>query len=98
MNCNKLAHRIWEQAELVKAQQAGTQFAPTRFRTFVEHDTGLRRQVEMPKRVKPWWFTAENGKLALHVRYGSRALELAKGKFAIEVASDWDLAATLELI
>ena len=49
----------------------------------------------MPKRVKPWWFTAENGKLALHVRYGSRALELAKGKFAIEVASDRDLAATL---
>ena len=95
---NKLAHRIWEQVELVKAQQAGTQFAPTRFRTVVENDTGLRRQVEMPKRVKPWWFTTENGKLALHVRYGSRALELAKGKFAIEVASDRDLAATLELI
>jgi len=52
----------------------------------------------MPKRVKPWWFTAENGKLALHVRYGSRALELAKGKFVIEVALDKDLAATLDLI
>ena len=98
MRRNKLAHRIWEQTELVRAQQAGTQFAPTRFRTVEEKDTGLRRQVEVPKRVKPWWFKTESGKLALHVRYGSRALELAKGKFAVEVASDRDLAATLEQI
>ncbi len=98
MRRNKLAHRIWEQTELVKAQQAGTLFAPTRFRTVEEKDTGLRRQVEVPKRVKPWWFKTESGKLALHVRYGSRALELAKGKFAVEVASDQDLAATLEQI
>jgi len=41
MRRNKLAHRIWEQTELVKAQQAGTPFAPTRFRTVEEKDTGL---------------------------------------------------------
>jgi hypothetical protein len=42
--------------------------------------------------------TADNGKLALCVRYGTKILELAKGKYAIEVASDKDLLSTLETV
>lgn len=95
---NKLAKRLWEQAELAKAQQAGTQFTATKFRTVVENDTGLRRQVEVNKRVKQWWFTTDSGKLALSVRYGARLLELAKGKYAVELASEKELVPTLELI
>ena len=95
---NKLALRLWEQCELAKAQAAGTTFAPVKFRSVVEHDTGIRRQVEMPKRVKPWWFTTESGKLALSVRYGTKVLELAKGKVAVEVGGEKDLVPTLELI
>ena len=44
---NKLAKRLWEQIELAKAQQAGTTFAPTRLRSVVQNDTGLRTQVEV---------------------------------------------------
>ena len=95
---NKLVKRLWEQAELARAQQAGTHFAPTKFRTVVENDTGIRRQVETPKRVKPWWFVTESGKLALSVRYGTRVLELARGKVAVEVGSEKDLVPTLELV
>jgi hypothetical protein len=95
---NKLVKRLWEQAELAKAQQAGTQFTTTKFRTVVANDTGLRKQVEVAKRVKQWWFTADNGKLALSVRYGSKILELAKGKYAVEVASEKELVPTLEII
>ncbi len=95
---NKLAKRIWEQTQLAKAQQEGATFAPTRFRTVVDHDTGARRQVELPKRVKSWWFATESGKLGLCVRYGSRTLELAKGKFSVEVASEKELVPTLELL
>ena len=95
---NKLAKRLWEQAELAKAQQAGAQFFVTKFRSVVENDTGIRRQVEIPKRVKPWWFTTESGKLALSVRYGTKVLELAKGKVAVEVGTEKDLVPTLELI
>lgn len=95
---NKLARRLWEQMELAKAQLAGEQFTVTKFRCVVEQDTGLRKQVEVQKRIKQWWFTADNGKLALSVRYGARLLELAKGKFAVEIASDKELVPTLELI
>ena len=95
---NKLVKRLWEQAELARAQQAGTHFAPTKFRTVVENDTGLRKQVEVSKRVKQWWFIADNGKLVLSVRYGTKLLELAKGKWAVEVGTDKELVPTLELL
>jgi hypothetical protein len=98
MRRNKLVKRLWEQCELAKAQQTGTLFAPTKFRSVVENDTGIRRQVETPKRVKPWWFVTDAGKLALSVRYGTRVLELTKGKVAVEVGSEKDLVPTLELI
>ena len=62
---NKLVRRLWEQMELARAQAAGTQFAPIKFRTIADPDTGMRKQVEVAKRVKQWWFVAENGKLVL---------------------------------
>ena len=94
---NKLAKRVWEQIELAKAKQAGTQFVATKFRT-VTDSTGVRKQVEMNKRVKAWWFTADNGKLAICVRYGSKVLELAKGKYAIEVGVEKELVNVLEVV
>ena len=87
-----------KQAAAYAAMTTGTTFAPVKFRSVVENDTGIRRQVEIPKRVKPWWFTTESGKLALSVRYGTKVLELAKGKVAVEVGSEKDLVPTLELI
>jgi hypothetical protein len=95
---NKLVKRLWEQAELAKAQQAGTQFAPIKFRTLTDRETGERKQVETSKRVKAWWFTGENGKLSLSVRYGTKVLELAKNKWAVELANEKDLVATLDVI
>jgi hypothetical protein len=52
----------------------------------------------MPKRVRPWWFVTDAGKFALSVRYGTKVLELAKGKVAVEVGGEKDLVPTLELI
>ena len=94
---NKLGKKIWEQIELAKAQSTGNSFTTTRFRT-VQDEHGIRRSVEVPKRVRAWWWTAENGKLAINLRYGARAVELAKGKTAVEVGTVNDLIPTLELI
>jgi len=95
---NKLVKRLWEQAELARALTAGTQYVPTKLRTVLDNETGLRKQVQVNKRVKQWWFTAESGKLCLQVRYGVRVLELAKGKYAVEVGAEKDLVATLDVI
>ena len=95
---NKLAKRLWEQIELAKAQQTGTTFAPIKFRSITDTETGQRKQIEMTKRVKAWWFVAENGKLVLSVRYGTKVLELAKGKVAVEVGGAKDLVPVLEVL
>lgn len=95
---NKLSNRLWEQIQLATAQQTGTEFAPVRTRSYKDTETGIRKHVTAAKRVKQWWFTADNGKLLINVRYGARLIELAKGKTAVEVASTADLVPTLELI
>ena len=95
---NKLAKRLWEQMELAKAQQSGTHYTATKFRTITDNETGLRKQIETNKRVKAWWFVAENGKLSLCVRYGTKVLELAKGKHAVEVGAEKELVGVLDVI
>jgi hypothetical protein len=95
---NKLAKRLWEQIELAKAEQLGSQFAVSRFRSYTDKETGLRKQIETQKRIKAWWFVGDNGKLALAVRYGSKVLELAKGKYAVEVSAATELVPTLQVI
>ena len=51
--------------------------------------------MEAVKRVKEWFWINDAGKLNLAVRYGSKVLELAKGKNAIELASGEELIAAL---
>ena len=63
-----------------------------------DRDTGLRKQVEMPKRIRPWWFVTENGKVCVSVRYGSWTIELSKGKPSVEVGSADELVIALETI
>jgi len=95
---NKLSAKLWEQIQLARSQINGQPFVVTRFRSVKDRDTGLRKQVEMPKRIRPWWFVTENGKVCVSIRYGSWTLELAKGKPSVEVASADDLVVALETI
>jgi hypothetical protein len=94
---NKLNKKIAEQIQLARAHLAGTSYTSTRLRT-IRDDDGIRRMVEVPKKVRAWWWNAENGKIALNVRYGARVVEITKGKTAVEVATPNDLIPTLELI
>jgi hypothetical protein len=93
----KLDTKLWEQIQLAQAQAEGNTYSVKRFKTVRDVD-GVSRSVELQKRVRPWWFVAENGKVCLNVRYGNRVLELAKGKSAVEVATPAELVNTLEQI
>lgn len=95
---NKLAAKLWEQIQLAKSQIDGTPFVIHKFRSVRDPESGVKKQVEVPKRIKPWWFQSEAGKVCIAIRYGSYTLELAKGKPSIEVASAVDLIKTLEVI
>ena len=93
----KLASKIEEQIELARCQKNGSLYAPKRLKT-VTNEAGERVVVETTKRVKEWFWTTPNNKINLSIRYGSKTLELAKGKNAIELNSRDDLIETLALL
>jgi hypothetical protein len=95
---NKLVTKIDEQIALVEARLNGVTYAPTKTRTAVDSNTGLRARVEVPKRVKEWFWIGDKGRIQLQVRYGARVIELAKGKNAIEVSSVAELLEALKLV
>ena len=95
---NKLVNKLHEQIELARCQADGKTYAPSRLRSIKDKHTGERKLIDSVKRVKQWWFVAENGRVCLQVRYGTRVLELAKGKNSIDVGTVADLLPVLETV
>ena len=83
---------------MAKAIQAGTEFVPVKIRSVRDQETGETRKVEIPKRLKPWWWSSENGKMCITVRYGARTLEVIEGKNAIETENIAGVITTLEVL
>jgi hypothetical protein len=57
-----------------------------------------QKRIEVPKRIKRWWGVDAKGNNVLTVRYGSKPLEMAKGKNAIHFGNENELVATLQVI
>jgi hypothetical protein len=94
---NKLVNKLWEQVELAKARHCGTDFVVNRHKNVKDLEGNIKR-IEKPKRIKPWWFTSSSGQLCINVFYGSKLLELAKGKTAVEAKDLENVIELLELL
>jgi hypothetical protein len=94
---NKLCAKIFEQLALAKAQKNGETYAPIRTKTVTNAD-GERVQVSVPKRIKPWWFVGENGKVCISIRYGAKVIAITPKANAIEVNSPAALIEALETV
>ena len=96
---NKLVAKLHEQIQLVSARKDGVHFAPMHLRSVRDRDTGEIKRIEVPKRIRPWYFTSDNGKICLQIKYGSKVIDISgKNKPTIELANIDDLVKTLELI
>ena len=95
---NKLLLKLGEQRMLAAAMDQGQHYSPTRLRTFKQVDTGARIIKEVSVRIKPWFWTGEKGETLLTVHYGSKQIELVKGKTAIEVGDAKNLCAVLDTV
>ena len=94
---NKLLSKLKEQRELALAQSEGRTYVPRRLRTMRDAD-GNSTVREMPVRIKPWWWTGEKNETLLSVFYGSKTLELGKGKTAVEIANPRELVNALDVL
>ena len=88
---SKLVAKLEEQIALATALAEGRIYAPTKTKVVVDADSGEKRSVEAAKRMKQWWFTADNGKLALTVRYGARCLSWLKEKMRLRLPAPANL-------
>ena len=94
---NKLITRLWEQIQLLKSHESGTEFTVRKWRTVRDVD-GVVKRLALPKRIKPWWFTSSTGVLCVVIRYGSSILELEPGKPVIQAHNPQDLLEILETV
>ena len=92
----KLLKKLDEQISLATAQKNGELFTVKRLKN-VKDANGNSTQIEVQKRVSPWFWT-DNNKTYVQIRYGTRVLELQKGKNTIETASADDLLKTLGIV
>lgn len=92
---SKLTGKLDLQIALAKAQTEGADFVASRKKTVIDSETGLKKRVDATMTVRPWWWTNQAGAVVLALRYGSKPIEIAKGKNAIEVGSIDNLVDTM---
>jgi len=89
----KLLSKIDEQIEIA----SNPNYTPTQHK-WVTDAEGNQRKVEVAKRVKRWWAASMDGKVNLVIRYGTKPLEFAKGKNAIALDTEAEIADTLRKV
>jgi hypothetical protein len=95
---NKLLQKLAEQRDLALALEQGQHYAPKRLRTLRDAETGARIVKEVAVRIKPWFWTGDKGECLLAINYGSKQIELQKGKTAIDVGGSANLLNVLETV
>ena len=92
----KLSDKIGHQIALAIALKNGETYTVKRQRNVRDEISGLSTIVEVSKKVKQWWFVnSDTKKVAVQLRYGSRVIDFAKGKNAIEVSDGDELIQAL---
>jgi hypothetical protein len=95
---NKLVNALHDQLELARADAEGREYLKTRRRHVKNPVTGEYAEAVVSRRPRTWFWTADDGKLYICLRYGTRVLELAKGKSAIEVGERRQLVPVIEAL
>ena len=90
---NKLIIQLQQQRAL--AEDANFIAVTQRWR---KCEDGEKRLVDRQKRVKRWWYVDPIGNCYLTINYGSKRLELDKGKSAIAVGGKDNLVATIDAV
>lgn len=95
---HKLVDKLHEQLMLAKAMAEGKTYEVATTRRIKNAETGSVTKVDGVRKAKPWWFVADNGKAFMQIKYGTKVLELLKGKTSIEIMSPDKLVSTIELL
>ena len=93
----KLIRKLMEQKVIAEADRDGRE-PNIMQRRWITTENGARAAVDAPKRFKRWWVKDAAGEFLLALRYGTKVIELEKGKTAIVVGNPDELVSTIEMI
>lgn len=82
----KLIDRLEVQREMAKCLLENEVFTAYKEQLVTDEETGNKTKIRVPKTIKPWYYIVK-GQYFIDVRYGSKSLELLKGKYAIAVGA-----------
>ncbi len=91
----KLIIRLNEQRAMVQCLLNNTEF--TAFKDVVDEESGEKRKVKRPKRIRPWFYQSAD-KYYFEIKYGTRSLEVQKNKPAIDVGNKDELLKVIDTI
>jgi hypothetical protein len=93
---NKLVEKLQEQLMMAESKLTGRVYAPTKIRTVVD-EAGDRKTIEVPKKVREWFWMGEGGKVNMSIKYGAATLYLnGKNATAIELPSMDELVSVIK--
>lgn len=95
---NKLINALHDQMELARAEAEGWEYCKTRRRHVKNPITGEYAEAVISRRPRAWLWTADDGTLYISFRYGTRIIEIAKSKSAIEVGEKRQLVPVIEAL
>lgn len=95
---NKLINALHDQLELARAEAEGREYLKSRRRHVKNPVTGEYAEAMVSRKPRAWYWTDDHGKVYINLRYGTRVLELAKGKSAIEVGEKRQLVPVIEAL
>jgi hypothetical protein len=95
---NKLINALHDQLELARAEAEGREYLKIRRRHVKNPVTGEYAEAVVSRRPRAWFWTADDGKVYISLRYGTRVIEIAKGKSAIEVGEKRQLVPVIEAL
>lgn len=93
----KLIIRLNEQRAMVQCLLNNTEFTAFKDVYILDEESGEKRKVKRPKRIRPWFYQAAD-KYYFEVKYGTKPLEIQKNKPAIDVGSKDELLTVIDTI
>jgi hypothetical protein len=92
----KLLEKLQEQLMMAESKLTGRVYAPTKIRKVVD-EVGDRKTIEVPKKVREWFWMGEGGKVNMSIKYGAATLYLnGKNATAIELPSMDELVSVIK--
>jgi hypothetical protein len=91
----KIVAALEVQLEAAQAEIDGQPYVHKVKRWVSDETNGARVLRDVPTRFRRWWWK-EGGKTFMSLRYGAEPIEIAPGRYSVEIADGKDLVPTLE--